>query len=229
MYEHTIDRLDRAGLAMYEISNFARPGHESRHNLVYWANDAYFGVGLGAARYVRGVRSVEHPRPARLPPADRGRRAGDRPDRDARPRGPRPRDGRPDAPAHRRSASTAPTSGAGPASTSTPWRGPRSRGSSGEACSRTTAAASGSPARGCSWPTASSATCSESRPRKTDLRVATRGRSREWHPRIPIRVIQRSCARTRAGSLAAASWSARAASLMTAVWNRPRALALAVR
>jgi oxygen-independent coproporphyrinogen-3 oxidase len=57
MYDHTIERLDRAGLAMYEISNFARPGHESRHNLVYWANDAYFGVGLGAARYVNGVRS----------------------------------------------------------------------------------------------------------------------------------------------------------------------------
>ncbi len=58
MYEHTIDRLTREGLAMYEISNFARPGHESRHNLVYWANDAYFGVGLGAARYVKGVRST---------------------------------------------------------------------------------------------------------------------------------------------------------------------------
>jgi oxygen-independent coproporphyrinogen III oxidase len=58
MYALTIDRLGREGLAMYEISNFARPGHESRHNLVYWANDAYFGVGLGAARYVRGVRST---------------------------------------------------------------------------------------------------------------------------------------------------------------------------
>src|SRR3954447_9568796 len=58
MYEHTIDRLASAGLAMYEISNFARPGHESRHNLVYWANDAYYGVGVGAARYVGGVRSV---------------------------------------------------------------------------------------------------------------------------------------------------------------------------
>jgi oxygen-independent coproporphyrinogen-3 oxidase len=58
MYASTIDRLDRAGLAMYEISNFARPGDESRHNLVYWANDAYFGVGVGAARYVGGVRSV---------------------------------------------------------------------------------------------------------------------------------------------------------------------------
>lgn len=58
MYEHTINRLAGAGLQMYEISNFARRGHESRHNLVYWANDAYFGVGLGAARYVGGVRSV---------------------------------------------------------------------------------------------------------------------------------------------------------------------------
>ena len=58
MYAQTIDRLAEAGLAMYEISNFARAGHESRHNLVYWSNDAYFGVGVGAARYVRGVRSV---------------------------------------------------------------------------------------------------------------------------------------------------------------------------
>jgi oxygen-independent coproporphyrinogen III oxidase len=58
MFAHTFDRLTVAGLAPYEISNFARPGHECRHNLVYWANDAYFGVGLGAARYVEGVRSV---------------------------------------------------------------------------------------------------------------------------------------------------------------------------
>lgn len=58
MYEATIDGLGQSGLRMYEISNFARPGHESRHNLVYWANEAYFGVGVGAASYVRGVRSV---------------------------------------------------------------------------------------------------------------------------------------------------------------------------
>lgn len=58
MYELTIDRLASAGLAIYEISNFARPGCESRHNLAYWANEAYFGFGVGAARYVRGVRSV---------------------------------------------------------------------------------------------------------------------------------------------------------------------------
>jgi oxygen-independent coproporphyrinogen-3 oxidase len=58
MYECTIDRLSASGLRMYEISNFARPGQESRHNLVYWANEAYFGFGVGAARYIRGVRSV---------------------------------------------------------------------------------------------------------------------------------------------------------------------------
>lgn len=57
MYEHTLDRLDAAGLAPYEISNFARAGHECRHNLVYWANDAYHGVGLGAARYLGGTRA----------------------------------------------------------------------------------------------------------------------------------------------------------------------------
>ena len=58
MYEATIERLSAAGLLQYEISNYARPGHESRHNLAYWANDAYYGFGLGAARYVDGVRSV---------------------------------------------------------------------------------------------------------------------------------------------------------------------------
>lgn len=57
MLELTVDRLEQAGLLQYEISNYARPGHESRHNLVYWANEAYFGVGLGAARYVQGARS----------------------------------------------------------------------------------------------------------------------------------------------------------------------------
>ena len=57
-YETAVERLAAMGIRRYEISNFARPGEESRHNLVYWANDAYFGIGLGAARYVRGVRSV---------------------------------------------------------------------------------------------------------------------------------------------------------------------------
>jgi oxygen-independent coproporphyrinogen-3 oxidase len=58
MYEWTIERLESARLEMYEISNFARVGHESQHNLAYWANDAYFGFGVGAARYVKGIRSM---------------------------------------------------------------------------------------------------------------------------------------------------------------------------
>lgn len=58
MYELTIDLLASAGLSQYEISNYARPGHECRHNLVYWANDAYYGFGLGAARYVKGLRAT---------------------------------------------------------------------------------------------------------------------------------------------------------------------------
>jgi oxygen-independent coproporphyrinogen-3 oxidase len=58
MYAHTLDRLESDALAAYEISNFARPGHECRHNLAYWANDAYHGVGLGAARYLDGLRAT---------------------------------------------------------------------------------------------------------------------------------------------------------------------------
>jgi len=58
MYELVMDRLESVGLSMYEISNYARPGHESRHNLVYWANDAYWGLGLGAAQFADGLRTV---------------------------------------------------------------------------------------------------------------------------------------------------------------------------
>jgi oxygen-independent coproporphyrinogen-3 oxidase len=49
-------RLAAAGLPPYEISNFARPGCESRHNLVYWRGEEYFGVGLGAGSYEHGTR-----------------------------------------------------------------------------------------------------------------------------------------------------------------------------
>jgi oxygen-independent coproporphyrinogen-3 oxidase len=58
LYELAMDELAAAGLEHYEISNFARPGCRSRHNQVYWANEAYFGFGLGAARYVRGRREL---------------------------------------------------------------------------------------------------------------------------------------------------------------------------
>jgi oxygen-independent coproporphyrinogen-3 oxidase len=48
MYEHAIDRLAAAGYRGYEISNWARPGHESRHNLAYWRRLPYEAVGPGA-------------------------------------------------------------------------------------------------------------------------------------------------------------------------------------
>lgn len=48
MYETTIDRLAAAGYELYEISNFARPGRRSRHNLAYWTWRDYLGLGAGA-------------------------------------------------------------------------------------------------------------------------------------------------------------------------------------
>ena len=48
LYEATVARLSAAGLADYEISNFARPGQESRHNLTYWRYGDYVGIGPGA-------------------------------------------------------------------------------------------------------------------------------------------------------------------------------------
>jgi oxygen-independent coproporphyrinogen-3 oxidase len=56
MYAYAIDRLTSAGFEHYEISNFARPGYRCRHNETYWANEAYYGFGAGAVRYIRGCR-----------------------------------------------------------------------------------------------------------------------------------------------------------------------------
>jgi oxygen-independent coproporphyrinogen-3 oxidase len=47
-YEIAVERLARAGIARYEISNFARPGFESRHNLKYWRREPYLGFGADA-------------------------------------------------------------------------------------------------------------------------------------------------------------------------------------
>ena len=58
LYRHALDTLEANGFEHYEISNFARPGRRSRHNQVYWANEAYFGFGVGAARYVMGRREL---------------------------------------------------------------------------------------------------------------------------------------------------------------------------
>jgi len=58
LYSTAIDTLEAAGFEHYEISNFARAGCRCRHNEVYWANEAYFGFGMGAARYVLGRREL---------------------------------------------------------------------------------------------------------------------------------------------------------------------------
>ncbi len=53
MYAMAIDRLHHAGLEQYEISNFSRPGCESRHNLRYWRRQPYLGLGLDASSMLR--------------------------------------------------------------------------------------------------------------------------------------------------------------------------------
>lgn len=60
MYALAMDLLPAAGFEQYEISNYAAPGCECRHNLVYWRGESYFAFGPGAARYVDGVRSTNH-------------------------------------------------------------------------------------------------------------------------------------------------------------------------
>jgi oxygen-independent coproporphyrinogen III oxidase len=60
MYLLAIDRLAAAGFEHYEISNFARPAHRSRHNETYWSGLGYFAAGPGASRYVDGRRQTNH-------------------------------------------------------------------------------------------------------------------------------------------------------------------------
>uniref|UniRef100_UPI003F694810 radical SAM family heme chaperone HemW n=1 Tax=Streptococcus pluranimalium TaxID=82348 RepID=UPI003F694810 len=56
MFTYIIDELEKNGFEHYEISNFTKPGFESRHNLMYWDNVEYYGVGAGASGYLDGVR-----------------------------------------------------------------------------------------------------------------------------------------------------------------------------
>ena len=56
MFQATIEILPSAGYYQYEISNFARPGFESKHNLNYWDNGEYLGLGAGASSYLNGER-----------------------------------------------------------------------------------------------------------------------------------------------------------------------------
>lgn len=56
LYLYTVEELAKRGYAQYEISNFAKPGRESRHNLVYWRGEEYLGLGPAAHSFYRGKR-----------------------------------------------------------------------------------------------------------------------------------------------------------------------------
>ena len=56
MYNLICNKLKKSGFNHYEVSNFALPGYESKHNLNYWNNGEYYGFGLGASGYKDGFR-----------------------------------------------------------------------------------------------------------------------------------------------------------------------------
>ena len=56
MYNYICNYLKEKGYIHYEISNFSKPGYESKHNLVYWNNNTYYGFGIGASSYIDNKR-----------------------------------------------------------------------------------------------------------------------------------------------------------------------------
>jgi oxygen-independent coproporphyrinogen-3 oxidase len=65
MYQILNDTMMNNGILQYEISNFAKPGFESKHNLTYWSNEYYYGLGAGASGYLPGKRFINlRPLPA---------------------------------------------------------------------------------------------------------------------------------------------------------------------
>lgn len=58
MYQLIMEQMKTAGYKQYEISNFAKPGFESKHNITYWRNEDYYGLGAGAHGYVKRQRHI---------------------------------------------------------------------------------------------------------------------------------------------------------------------------
>ena len=65
MYNWAINYLEDNGFEHYEIANFAHPHKRSEHNLIYWQNKPYLGVGAGAYSFIRGYRYMNYEEPAR--------------------------------------------------------------------------------------------------------------------------------------------------------------------
>ena len=65
MFAQAIEAATGAGYAHYEVSNYALPGYECRHNQTYWRNEEYFGFGAGAVGYRNGVRTTNVRLPTR--------------------------------------------------------------------------------------------------------------------------------------------------------------------
>lgn len=55
-YELILKTLRQHGYERYEVSNYSKPGFESKHNQVYWRNEEYYGCGMGASGYLNGIR-----------------------------------------------------------------------------------------------------------------------------------------------------------------------------
>jgi len=64
MYNWAINFLEESGFKHYEIANFARPQKRSMHNLIYWQNKPYLGIGAGAYSFIRGYRYMNYENPA---------------------------------------------------------------------------------------------------------------------------------------------------------------------
>ena len=56
MYKYICEKLSDNGFIHYEVSNFAKKGHQSEHNLTYWNNDEYYGFGLAAHGFINNIR-----------------------------------------------------------------------------------------------------------------------------------------------------------------------------
>ena len=55
-YDFIVSYLEKNGFMRYEVSNFAKENYQSKHNLIYWRNQEYYGIGVGASGYINQVR-----------------------------------------------------------------------------------------------------------------------------------------------------------------------------